>query len=119
MELSVKDLRVGNYVYYADKKTVLKITGGSICYPTQMYPIPLTEEWLIKFGFHNDFGRRTVNGGLCLTSPCKRFNHYNNKLHIFISLCDEDYTVDGECRYVHQLQNLYFALTNEELTVKI
>ena len=72
-------------------------------------PIPLTEEWLIKFGF--------VRVGM-LTMRLDKFTCY----------CEEDYT-DNFClgdielfdvvpKYVHQLQNLYFALTGEELTIK-
>ena len=35
--------------------------------------------------------------------------------------CDEEVGVDGldiTVKYVHQLQNLYFSLTSEELTIK-
>jgi hypothetical protein len=73
-------------------------------------PIPLTEEWLLNFGFeyHHD-----------TPHPNKVFR----KLHTegFIDLEQiKHYYYGGsftsvECRYVHQLQNLYFALTGKEL----
>ena len=72
-------------------------------------PIPLTEEWLIKFGFSRDgsyWSHRHLNiltvekigGGEMLMTP-------NRKYAL-------------ELKHVHQLQNLYFALTGEELTTK-
>ena len=78
-------------------------------------PIPLTEEWLTKLGF-------TIYKG----EPDK---YLENEVYID---CDETfyYVVESYCsergdwchceveiEYVHQLQNLYFALTNKELTI--
>lgn len=71
-------------------------------------PIPLTEEWLVKFGLEDGNGHYF-----------KRINH----AHYFIVahdrngwfLCDIDLTVI--IKHVHQLQNLYFALTGDELTL--
>jgi hypothetical protein len=69
-------------------------------------PIPLTEEWLLKFGFEFD----------------EEYNSYSLKM---LSVYDgkngfsSDLFWDGlDIETVHQLQNLYFALTNEELTIK-
>lgn len=77
-------------------------------------PILLTEEILLEFGFTK---------GL--------FGHYHftlangfSRLSIFgltrIELCNTSGTMWGYvgCTYLHQLQNLYFALTGEELTIK-
>lgn len=70
-------------------------------------PIPLTEEWLLKFGF-------------------KKLSHYYFNDDNYFSLIDYknkiNYVLDDdrgdymELKHVHQLQNLYFALTNTELT---
>lgn len=79
--------------------------------------IPLNEDWLIKMGFRMHEGNsfqsywiigtfengfeiteRPISGmSFCFTP--RRTNH----------------RTDLEIKYVHQLQNLYFALTNEEL----
>jgi hypothetical protein len=71
-------------------------------------PIPLTEEWLLKFGFESGKNRT------------KWLYYKDNKrlichrlIHIKIS--GSKYNL-GYIKYVHQLQNLYFALTGEELT---
>jgi hypothetical protein len=90
---------------------------------------PLTEEWLLKFGFEKDKYDDWVK-------------HYEiERIYdhdFFISVCmdgDKVFYVDASRKekhpqmspeyinlpiinYVHQLQNLYFALTNEELIYK-
>lgn len=76
---------------------------------TEVYPIPLTEEWLIKFGYKkNEYwvedSRRfnfTIKGGVNL-------DPYKNNF-VF---------VDTVLKYVHQLQNLFYCLTGNELTIK-
>ena len=84
-----------------------KGVDGSIYFePIEVFdPIPLTEEWLLKLGY---------NG-------CSiRHNHYVIKGHT-IWLCQEMFLCDKNgiiIKHVHQLQNLYFALTNTELTSK-
>ena len=72
--------------------------------------IPLTEEWLDKFGFDiKDKDRLDwVKGAFNL----ERSNEDNNKF------CFEVYSHYIPLDYVHQLQNLYFALTGEELILK-
>jgi len=70
-------------------------------------PILLTEEWLIKFGFvSNSYQDRYEN---------KAIHVECNKTRGFIDLWIERMP---HIKYVHQLQNLYFALTGEELTLK-
>ena len=78
-------------------------------------PIPLTEEWLLKFGFEDitqldniDFKEyRMINEySFCVQFPCGVEAHcYAGNYPIAI-------------KYLHQLQNLYFALTGKELTMK-
>ena len=78
-------------------------------------PIPLTEAWLLKFGFEK------INH----ISGYSFFNLKRNKRKSNLpSICIyNNYTRVGNntsvmhCEYVHQLQNLYFALTGEELII--
>lgn len=73
-------------------------------------PIELTEEWLIKFGFENNFKQyELMNWGL-------KVDLLNNEWIVFHGFCGK-YSEITSCRYVHQLQNLYFALTGKELTI--
>ena len=80
-------------------------------------PIPLTEEWLVKFGFEN-FMKRILKTDLYLQTM-----EDERGVEVYLStdigyglVTDPKATIDG-IFYVHQLQNLYFALTGEELTM--
>jgi hypothetical protein len=72
-------------------------------------PIPLIEEWLLKSGF---------------AIPQPEFAILNkNGYELYFCFDYEGATLaldkkNTEVKYVHQLQNLYFALTNEELEFK-
>jgi hypothetical protein len=74
-------------------------------------PILLNSEWLLKFGFE-------PSG----TSWLRNTGNYG---YFDIELMDEHYFLNYEglpfsngFKYVHQLQNLYFAVTGKELTIK-
>lgn len=115
-----KELRIGNYVFEYEDDELTNID----CWeferarlentPNEMnwlYPIPLTEEWLLKFGLK--------------LNDCDNYEtEYTYRLNMpFIVLDREDgyYYIDApnmRLEYVHQLQNLYFALTGEELNIK-
>lgn len=70
-------------------------------------PISLTEEWLSKMDFHND----EFLG--CFT---------NYELDIKYFFYDVVYfgskKIDYDLKYVHQLQNLAFAISGKELKIK-
>ena len=78
----------------------------------EVNPILLTDEWLIKFGLEQggyDFlfwTKETKNGifTICGDSEIEFGIRYNNEIEL-------------QLKYVHQLQNLYFALTGEELAI--
>ncbi len=79
--------------------------------PVEINPIPLTEEWLIKFGFTGDSIM-----GLAVKYSLNRIDiWYNKKLDE--ALLDNVKYKRIYIKYVHQLQNLYFVLTNEELII--
>jgi len=82
--------------------------------------IPITEEWLVKFGFEKDLDGSFVFGLISI------FKDKRLKQNVYIytestqSLSDGQWVVinDLKLQQVHQLQNLYFALTGDELTIK-
>jgi len=81
-------------------------------------PIPLTEEWLEKFGFERDEEKRHgecywVHGGF--TNPQAPLFYY---VDMFLSAhLGFPGWKNIKIKYVHHLQNLYFALTGEELQI--
>ena len=83
------------------------ITG--IGYPS-LVPIPLTGELLLKFGFEKCFNRYSL---LAVKS----------NVNFIVLFLDDKFQYDDlrfrtELKYIHQLQNLYFVLANQELEVK-
>ena len=121
--LSINELRIGNYISplgigitkvegFCIWDNIIQSDNFAERELKEFQPIPLTEEWLLKFGFekytNNEFSFETkdfeisfLNGGLKLL--CGEYAENP------ISLNNQ--------KYVHQLQNLYFALTGTELTL--
>ena len=115
--MKASELRIGNWVEFIQPKKGMYTTVQAITFEINVEksfkPIPLTEEWLLKFGFEErgesfhlkDFSIELIgeDGRWCT--------------YIF----DEYHAVECSLsliKYVHSLQNLYFALTGEELTLK-
>ena len=77
-------------------------------------PIPLTEEWLLKLGFENKhtniFTKQIIISECTAQEKLKLEGWAGN-----ISLIVENQFASNGCKHVHELQNLYFALTGEEL----
>lgn len=109
MKLEAKDLRLGNYVN-DNLGGILKIKGLSEKSTfNHIKPIELTEEWLIKFGFISnpyddvyELGSFHVNCDKT-TGVLRLWCEINNKI--------------VDLKTVHHLQNLYFAITGEELEI--
>jgi hypothetical protein len=72
-------------------------------------PIPLTEEWLKKFGFKKDMSVYK-NDWIELWH-----SSYSNCYQLRIIKVGDDISKKINIQYVHQLQNLYFILTEKEL----
>ena len=119
--MKASELRIGNYVYDTLGK-VNRIDLEAITYivkepHNQVKPIPLTEEWFFKFGFALCKKQVSLNIGNEL------FDYAMKNEFIIWKDSRKGWTLDGRVsretyyiQYVHQLQNLYFALTGEELS---
>jgi hypothetical protein len=131
--MKANELRIGNIVNISEdwyrrnphlSKTPKQIIVDSINYDgligTSIYfangyeieddlePIPLTEERLLKFGFD------LIKSGC--ESPSDWYFRHNNLTGSIDNLTWKYTHQHGlKLKYVHQLQNLYFALTGEEL----
>jgi hypothetical protein len=105
--MKTKELRIGNYLLhdgYFIKSYGLDGFLNIIKNIDNYEPIPLTEEWLLKFGFEQVGFNYYLNG----------FKIFFDSDSYFYELRDEG-MMDKHLEYLHQLQNLYFALTNQEL----
>ena len=105
--MKVQELRIGNYLERDVflRHVVVKIDARNIFdiwKETKEYqPILLTEERLLKFGFEKK-GTNAIFWTLNNVDVWELNGGFANDLDLPI-------------QYVHQLQNLYFALTGEEL----
>lgn len=92
-------------------------------YSTSISPIQLTEDWLVRFGFVEIDNHYTLflDDKKCdLTS--KRLTYWKHQPNYTPSELELSRSgISFKSIFnptVHQLQNLYFALTGEELTLK-
>jgi hypothetical protein len=117
--MEAKELRVGNYVDTEDGVfMVAEIHKNDIIMMNDLFwardfvkPIPLTEEWLLKFGL-NSSDYITLEKNECILLDIHQDTVWIGDKEAF------EYAAGIHIQHVHQLQNLYYALTNEELTIK-
>ena len=113
--INQKQLRIGNYVELLDGDIVPIADGGILAIGQKRFkcrPIRLSFLMLEMLGFkpENDTFDWTLG-----------YHFETNSNFTLISRNDTFYYIDAintEIKYVHQLQNLYFALTEKELTFK-
>lgn len=132
--MKATELRIGNYYQYAGDSGIVYTQVQAIKYNQFgllsdfdgtnfeiCKPIPLTEEWFLLFGFEklpNDeffFKRHKIE--VFKYSKGNFFLLGGNHITYGIGLHDIWQGMEINIQYVHQLQNLYFALTGEELTL--
>ncbi len=103
--MKANELRIGNWVNYCNGKRILdaQLFLQLLKYTTPFDPIPLSEEWLLKFGIEKMNDGNYWNKKLCIRKDRNEFYALYEQGRIYI-------------QHVHQLQNLHFALTGEELT---
>lgn len=91
----------------------------------KLEPIPLTEQWLKEFGFiiQKSFNDKEIRGWRGDLDYLKDYGsqeiviRYNENSKKWNAVFEFGYYANQiDCDYVHQLQNLYFALTATSLT---
>lgn len=112
------EYRIGNYVD-GDGRDVI-ITGHYLSNMEKgmksLPPIKITEEWLLRFGCDKKLSRFILNEKYFLAK-------YNDEKGCMFGIYITDYPsydIEILCfiQYIHQLQNLVFAITQKELTLK-
>jgi hypothetical protein len=116
--IKYSELRSGNYICHSNGN-VLKVNFHHIRYLTinpetvDYKPIQLTEEILIKCGFERVVGLGNYekeNFRFYFSNPAN-FNGW-----VF---CEGYNVITEKIQYLHQLQNMYQLLTNEELIIQL
>ncbi|WP_285011235.1 hypothetical protein [Pedobacter faecalis] len=80
----------------------------SIVQAVNLFGIPLTQEWLVRFGFTYTKGEDPWIK-IWSFNYFKVYTHQTGYCHL--------YHLGGDIQYVHQLQNLHQSLTGQELTL--
>ena len=116
--MEAKELRIGNWITF-DEYNVKVLNIGQYYTFEKHLPIPITFELLEKCGFQK---QTTLNGDLDI---------YNKGEFILYGSCLEHgfrITVEGTKKdeylqpnifYLHQLQNIFYFLTNLELQINL
>lgn len=124
--INAKELRIGNLFHYGKRLAEVNVIyrthfsceeyktrisfGNSI--QQNFQPILLTEEWLLNFGFNKT---NRIDSG--------EFKECYAIFSLAVMIRHNLFFIDWvggntQMKYVHQLQNIYFALTEEELEIK-
>lgn len=135
-ELKCTDLRIGNYLKYDDEIIqVSKLCKNYVEFydkedlligdnPKYFQPIELTEKVLLKIGFDAMHSCRYMYEKSIINKHNKKvvvyitFHMINKTLRIDFS---NDLQVLNlyDIQYLHQLQNAYYCLTNNELEIEL
>jgi hypothetical protein len=142
MSIELKSLRLGNLVF-DDENKIMKVArietkqytewnnGDEFSiviedilkqnsyYQSLINGIPITEEWLLKLGFNKQYQKGFIgidvhNSDFVLTAPKVMgewqegyaYQYYAGNVPKF-----------RELKYIHQLQNLFYSITEVELTL--
>lgn len=117
--MEARELRMGNLLMYQGQVIEIDIAplfffskGSAFMKKFEtVEPIPLTEEWLLKFGCEQVY------------ADLFKLDRHDYDFEFRIMGGNTQVKIAGDTllknlNYVHQLQNLYFALTGEELELK-
>lgn len=115
--IEAKDMRIGNWIkdiegydllFRVEARHIAR-SEGFPCFR----PIPLEDEHFRRFGFELDHGDWTLGGvRIGEHEEWEGEQTFRLSIHEWVSFGGRD------IQYVHQLQNLFYALTGEELIYK-
>ena len=117
------ELRIGNWVnckiYNGNSNVNIQFDSFESKYIHLFEPIPLTEEWFVKLGFEkytNSIGGDSfrIYSEKRISEPVLDYDIKNG----YCAIQGRVSNVLNRVKYVHQIQNIYFALTGEELKTK-
>jgi hypothetical protein len=125
--MEANELRIGNYVKGNSRGHTNVVNIEILEYINKTKsgysPIPITEEWLIKFGF------KVYRESVVIKAWSIGFNTITHDYLFDLCWIKDVFGENKEVpfyrngrfkiHYVHQLQNLYFALTGEELEINL
>lgn len=122
--MRANELRLGNIVSKEGRPSLVDLNDFKMIYNGSWpiwKPIHITDNWMIKLGF-----KKVKSNGVywyekklgkykpvLVTNDIGEFGFSEKLKFVFIDEYD-----NIKLKYVHQIQNLYFSLTQTELTLK-
>lgn len=131
MELG--ELRIGNWVKIEglpEQQITLRVFFEVSDIVSRMSGIQLNEEWLTQLGFKNEgigwrmdifkgkYSFREISISWCNDRALGEWYFFFRDGTPKTPGDDHIVTITRELRYVHELQNLYYAITKKELTLR-
>lgn len=127
--MKANELRIGNWVEIIQPQkgvyTTLQQSSFTVDLEAHFKPIILTEQWLLDFGFEKIvYGSEETGYGTDYHLKCNNdvFMCYSDDFSLGLFASEESKKDDlgvlpnwENSKTVHGLQNIYFALTGEEL----
>ncbi len=127
--MKAEELRVGNFVinefenYKGKHKDLTEVSASDMIECEDFKPISLTEEWLFRFGFEKKIDDEDDRFSHFIITDVIDIVKYENReftlsFHSgYFSSHSLENVFSFDLKYVHQLQNLYYALTQTELQI--
>lgn len=136
--INSNDLRIGNWVNCTKNSLsfeilelrelyVTLIKENMSCNYSDLQPVPLTSEMLSSIGFKKVVCyymeiKKGLNLEIGLNNPQNEYYcllRQSNRTTNMPNLYDDVVLFYSSLKYVHQLQNLYYTLTNSELEITL
>lgn len=137
--MTANELRIGNWIFIGINKEPYQVNArffssvangfsheemvkaGYEELNSTVSPIPLTEKWLLKLGLEKQDYKMSGCAVFEIPNSLWRIGQsFKGELCYFLwhkQVSPPTWSL-SELKYVHQLQNIIFALTGEELTIK-
>jgi len=121
--IQTQELRLGNILLHEgiEKKVESIYLDGDITFGTidgfnfpklaDCEPVPITPEWLVKLGFRES----STWFDMFILEVCIIEKHHISDVYAFRQRENGKDGFIKHLEYIHQLQNIYFALTDKEL----
>ena len=95
------------------------LVNGIVCSVNDLIPIQLTEEILLKCRFSMKYGTDPQEQNALKIFNLENFEILKFELDKFFFFSTGKGLIHTNIKYLHQLQNLYFALTSKELEINL
>jgi len=109
--ISPAGVKLANWLKSIPESTIIEANGNGI------YPVLLNMEWLKSFGFARDFDRLGNETDSYFSKDFHLMPIHNNEYWVTVGGLG-GYKLPFGIKYVHELQNLYFTLFQEELELQ-